>query len=101
MKQTLQKRNPGINPYLYIIFALLVISLLVILGLILRKEANPEWLRYQKAYFREETQKIRSALTQADGAERTILKKRLRYLERPRYRIRQSRRSVHYLPSGS
>ena len=89
MKQTLQKRNPGINPYLYIIFALLVISLLVILGLILRKEANPEWLRYQKAYFREETQKIRSALTQADGAERTILKKRLRYLERPRYRIRQ------------
>jgi hypothetical protein len=89
MKQALQKRNPGIGPHLYIIFALLVISLLVILGLILRKEANPEWLNYQKAYFREETQKIRRALTHADEAERTILKKRLRYLERPRYRIRQ------------
>jgi hypothetical protein len=89
MKQALQKRNPGIGPHLYIIFALLVISLLVILGLILRKEANPEWLNYQKAYFREETQKIRRALTHADEAERTILKKRLRYLEHPRYRIRQ------------
>jgi len=89
MKQALQKRNPGINPHLYIIFALLVISLLVILGLILRKEANPEWLRYQKAYFREEKQKIKSALTHADGPERINLKKRLHHLERPRYRIKQ------------
>ena len=53
MKQALQRKNPGVNQHLYIIFALLVISLLVTLGLILKKEADPEWMRHQKAFFRE------------------------------------------------
>jgi hypothetical protein len=89
MKQALQRKNPGVNQHLYIIFALLVLSLLVTLGLILKKETNPEWMRHQKAFFREETQKVTTALARADGTQRTILQKRLRYLIRPRYRIRQ------------
>jgi len=89
MTQTLPKKNPGVNRHLYIVFALLVIALLVTLGLILRKEANPEWKRHQKAFFREETKKVKAALARADGTQRSILQKRLRYLERPRYGIRQ------------
>jgi len=89
MKQALQRKNPDVNQRLYIIFALLVIFLLVTLGLILRKEANPEWVRHQKAYFREETKKVSKALERADGTQRAILQKRLRYLDRPRLRIRQ------------
>jgi hypothetical protein len=89
MKQALHKKNPGVNQHLYILFALLVISLLVTLGLILRKEADPEWRHHQKAYFREETKKVTEALARADEAQRTILQKRLHYLERPRYGIRQ------------
>ena len=89
MTQTLPKKNPGVNRHLYIVFALLVIALLVTLGLILLKEANPEWKRHQKAFFREETKKVKAALARADGTQRSILQKRLRYLERPRYGIRQ------------
>lgn len=89
MKQALHKKNPGVNQHLYILFALLVISLLATLVLILRKEANPEWMRHQKAYFHEETKKITKALARADGTQRAILQKRLRYLDRPRYGIRQ------------
>jgi hypothetical protein len=89
MKHVLQKKNPGVHYHLYLIFALLVISLLVTMGLILRKEANPEWVRHQKAYFREETKKVAKALARADETQRAILQKRLRYLERPRFRIRQ------------
>ena len=89
MTQTLPKKNPGVNRHLYIVFALLVIALLVTLGLILRKEANPEWKRHQKAFFREETKKVKAALARADGTQRSILQKRLRYLERTRYGIRQ------------
>ena len=89
MKQALQRKNPGVNQHLYIIFALLVISLLVTLGLILRKEADLEWKRHQKAYFREEAKKVTKALALADGTQRTILQKRLRYLDRPHYRIKQ------------
>ncbi len=77
------------NRHLYVIFALLVTSLLVTLGLILHKEANPEWMRHQRAFFHEETKKVAKALAGADGTQRTILQKRLRYLDRPRYRIRQ------------
>jgi hypothetical protein len=89
MKQPLHKKNPGVNQHQYLFFALLVVSLLVTLGLILKKEANPEWRRYQEAYFREETKKVKAALDQDDGTRRQILEKRLRYLERPRYGIRQ------------
>jgi hypothetical protein len=89
MKQALLRKNPGVNRHLYLIFALLVIALLVTLGLILRKEASPEWMRHQKAFFREETKKVTKALAGADGTQRTILHKRLSYLDRPRYRIRQ------------
>ena len=89
MKQALHKKNPGVNRHLYLLFALLVISLLVTLGLILKKEANPEWRRHQEAYFREETKKVTKALARADGTQRAILQKRLRHLDRPRYRIRQ------------
>jgi hypothetical protein len=89
MKQALQSKNPGVNRHLYIIFALLVIALLVTLGLILRQEANPEWMRHQKAFFREEKNKVAKALARAVGTQRTILQKRLRYFERPRYGIRQ------------
>ncbi len=89
MKQALLKKLPGVNQHLYIIFALLVFFLLVTLGLILRKEANPEWMRHQKAFFRSETKKITKALASADGRQRTILQKRLRYLDHPQYRIRQ------------
>ena len=77
------------NRHLYIIFALLVTALLVTMGLILRKETNPEWKRHQKAFFREEAKKVTKALANADETQRTMLQKRLRYLGRPRYRIRQ------------
>jgi hypothetical protein len=89
MKQAVQRKNRGVKQHLYIIFALLVISLLMTMGLILRKEADPEWMRHQRAFFREETKKVTKALAHADGTQRTILQKRLRYLDRPRYRIRQ------------
>jgi hypothetical protein len=89
MKQDLQSNNPGVNRHLYIIFALLVIALLVTLGLILRQEANPEWMRHQRAFFREEKNKVTKALARASGTQRTILQKRLRYFDRPRYGIRQ------------
>jgi hypothetical protein len=78
-----------VNRHLYIIFSFLVISLLVTLGFILHKEANPEWLRLQKAYFEEETKKVKKALALAGGKQRAALQKRLRHLERPRYGIRQ------------
>jgi len=61
----------------------------VTLGFILRKELNPEWKRYQEAFFREERQKATRALEGADEAQRASLQKRLRYLRSPRYRIRQ------------
>jgi hypothetical protein len=89
MKQALHKKNPGVNQHLHILFALLVISLLVTLGLILRKEANPEWMGHQEAYFHQETKKVTEALAHADGTQRAILQKRLRYLDRPHYGIRQ------------
>lgn len=89
MKQAVQRNNPGVNRHLYVIFALLVISLLVTLGLILRKEADTEWKRHQNAFFREETKKVTKALALAEGTQRTTLQKRLRYLDRPRFRIRQ------------
>jgi hypothetical protein len=78
-----------LNRHLYIIFALLVLSLLLTLGIILGKEMNPEWKRYQKAYYRKETEAITRALARAEGTQRTILQKRLRHLEHPRYGIRQ------------
>ncbi len=77
------------NRNLYIIFAVLVFSLLMTLGLILWKEINPEWKRHQEAFFREETKKATEALARADETQRINLQKRLRYLRRPRYRIRQ------------
>jgi hypothetical protein len=89
MKQALQSNHPGVNRHLYIIFALLVIALLVTLGLILRQETNPEWMRHQESYFREEKNKVKEALARASGTQRTVLQKRLRYLDRPRYGIRQ------------
>ena len=89
MRQALQRKNRGVNYHLVIIFAALVISLVVTLVLILRKEANPEWMRHQKAFFREETKRITKALLRADGTQRKILQERLRYLDRPRYRIKQ------------
>ena len=89
MKQAVQRNYSGVNRHLYVIFALLVLSLLVTLGLILRKEADPEWMRHQREFFREETKKVTKALADADGTQRTNLQKRLRYLDRPRYRIRQ------------
>lgn len=89
MKQAFQRKNPAVNRHLYVLFALLVISLLVTLGLILLKEANPEWMHHQKAFFHEETKKVTKALEHADGKQRPFLQKRLRYLDRPRYRIRQ------------
>jgi len=59
------------------------------LGLILHKEADPEWMRHQRDFFREETKKVTRAIAGADGTQRTTLQRRLRYLDRPRYRIRQ------------
>jgi len=75
--------------HLYFIFALLVIALLVTLGLILRKEMNPEWISHQEAFFQKERKKVIKALADADGTERINLQSRLRYLNRPRYKIRQ------------
>ena len=63
------------NRHLYIIFALLVLSLLLTLGIILGKEMNPEWKRYQKAYYRKETEAVTRALARAEGTQRTILQK--------------------------
>jgi hypothetical protein len=78
-----------VNRQLYIIFLLLVISLLVTLGLILRKEMNPEWMSHQEAFFREDRKKVVKALANAHRMQRTNIEKRLRYLDSPRYRIRQ------------
>jgi hypothetical protein len=89
MKQPLHNTNPGVSLNQHLFFALLVLALLVTLVLILIKEAHPEWRRHQQAYFHEETKKVKAALTRADGTQRQVLQKRLRYLERPRYGIRQ------------
>jgi Ethylbenzene dehydrogenase/Cytochrome c554 and c-prime len=89
MEQPVHKKTAGVNPHLHILFALLVLALLVTLGLILKKEVNPEWKRYQQAYIREETEKVKAALARADGTQRAALQKRLRYLESTRYGIRQ------------
>ncbi len=75
--------------HLYFIFTLLVIALLVTLGFILSKEMNPEWMSHQKAFFKKERETVIKALSGADGTERKNLQKRLRYLNRPRYKIRQ------------
>ncbi len=77
------------NRHLYVIFALLVIALLVTLGLILRQEENPEWMRYQRKFYQAEKKKVTKALADAGEAQRTNLQKRLRYLDHPDYRIRQ------------
>jgi hypothetical protein len=89
MKQPLHNTNPGVSLNQHLFFALLVLALLVTLVLILIKEAHPEWRRHQQAYFHEKTKKVKAALTRADGTQRQVLQKRLRYLERPRYGIRQ------------
>ena len=89
MKRALQSKNTGASHHLNIIFALLVISLLVTLGLILYREANPEWKRYQQAFFREERQRVTKALAVADETQRKILQERLRYLDHPHYAIKQ------------
>lgn len=89
MIRFLQRNHPEVNRNLYIIFAVLVFSLLLTVGLILYKEANPEWKRYQKAFFLQETEKVINALANADQTQRLNLEKRLRYLRRPHYRIRQ------------
>lgn len=75
--------------HLYFIFTLLVIALLVTLGFILSKEMNPEWMNHQKAFFKSERKKVIKALSGAEGTERINLQKRLRYLNRPSYKIRQ------------
>ncbi len=59
------------------------------MGLILRKEMNPEWKRYQEAFFLKEKDKVTKALARADKTERNKLQKRLSYLNHPQYRIRQ------------
>ncbi|MDP2643317.1 MAG: ethylbenzene dehydrogenase-related protein [Desulfobacterales bacterium] len=75
--------------HLYIVFFLLVVSLLGTLGFILHREVNPEWRRHQEEFFRGEKKKVTEALADADGAQQADLLKRLRFLERPRYIIRQ------------
>lgn len=77
------------NRHLYTIFTLLTLSLLATLSLILWRELNPEWMRYQKAFFLKEREKVIKALDSADDARRVHLQKRLKRLSRPRYRIRQ------------
>jgi hypothetical protein len=89
MKPALQRKNSEVNYHLYIIFALLVVSMLTTLGFILHREANPEWKRYQKEYFREERQRVVKALADADEAQRKVLQERLRYLDHPNYKIKQ------------
>ena len=77
------------NRHLKYIFVLLVAALLVTAGLIAHRELNPEWKSYQRAYFQEEAAKVRQALAGADAGQRENLRKRLGYLSRPDYRIRQ------------
>lgn len=74
---------------LYIIFALLVVSLLATFGILLHREANPGWMDYQKAFFSAERQEVIKALAHADESQRKILQERLRYLDHPSYRIKQ------------
>jgi hypothetical protein len=78
-----------VNRHLYIIFVLLAVFFLVTMGLILRREMNPEWKRYQEAFFLKEKDKVTKALARADKTQRTKLQKRLNYLNHPQYRIRQ------------
>jgi len=73
----------------YTVFALLVFALLLTLGLVLRKEMNPEWKKYQEDFFRKERKQALRDLAGADEIKRVKLQRRLTYLERPRYRIRQ------------
>ena len=89
MQKPLPNKYPRVKFRLYIIFALLVGSLLVTFGIILHKEANPEWLNYQKAYFGAERQEVIKALAHAAEKQRKILQERLRYLDHPSYRIKQ------------
>jgi hypothetical protein len=89
MKPVLKKRHPDVRNHLHVLFALLVVSLLATTGWVFFKEANPDWKRIQKAYYREEAEKAAKALAAADGKKRELLEKRLRRLENPRFDIRQ------------
>jgi Ethylbenzene dehydrogenase/Cytochrome c554 and c-prime len=76
-------------PHLKSIFALLVAALLITTGWIAYRELNPQWKAYQRVYYQREAAKVRQALAGADQDRRQNLEKRLRYLTRPDYRIRQ------------
>jgi hypothetical protein len=78
-----------VTRHLYFVFALLVIALLVTLSFILRKEMNPKWMSHQEAFFQKERKKVVKALAGANRTERINLQRQLRYLNRPRYKIRQ------------
>jgi len=78
-----------VNRKLYILFAALALALLMTVSLILFKEMNPQWKRYQEAFFKKEREKTAEALAHADKAQRLKLEKQLRYLQRPHYEIRQ------------
>jgi hypothetical protein len=68
---------------------LLVGALLITTGVIVHKEMHPQWKRYQQAFYAAQSAKARQALAGADKTRRAILLKRLDYLRRPDYRIRQ------------
>ena len=77
------------NRNLKYVFTLLVAALLITAGVIIYKETNPQWKNYQRAYYQEEAAKVRRALEGAGKTQRESLLKRLGYLSRPDYRIRQ------------
>lgn len=75
--------------HFYIIFFLLVFTLLATLGLVILKEMNPGWKRTQAAYYKKEIKMVSEELKNAAGPRRADLQKRLRYLSRPKYEIKQ------------
>ncbi len=71
------------------VFTLLIAAILVTTGLIAYREMNPEWKQYQRAYYLEESARVRREMAGADQARLETLRRRLSHLSRPDYRLRQ------------
>jgi hypothetical protein len=74
----------------YVFFALLGVATFVAFGVVLWQDVRPEWIKYQKAYYKEQYKEVKSKYEQAaNERERARWKKRLTAIKNPRYEIKQ------------
>jgi hypothetical protein len=74
----------------YIFFALLGVATLVAFGIAIWQDTYPEWITYQKAYYREKYEDAKTRYEQASNErERARWRKRLIAFKNPQYEIKQ------------